>query len=69
MLVVYVLYVLVVYVSQEVHAHLNGSISEGTIRKLIERKKEHTLVTAQENQVPEMWQTVIDKGEQRSLKE
>ena len=49
--------------SQELHAHLNGSISTSTMLKLLERKKSNEL-----SEELEAWQSTIKKG-QRSLEE
>lgn len=48
--------------TQELHAHLNGSISDDTMFKLLRRREGS-------RDLPEAWQTTIAKGENRTLEE
>lgn len=50
---------------QELHAHINGSISAETIEKLIQRKA----ACANLNNKVSQWETTIRKGDKRSLQE
>ena len=50
---------------QELHAHINGSISAETIEKLIQRKAG----CANLNNKVSQWETTIRKGDKRSLQE
>ena len=50
---------------QELHAHINGSISAETIEKLIKRKSDQV----KENCLVSKWQTTIQKGDKRDLDE
>ena len=50
----------------ELHAHLNGSISSSTMRKLLQRHREREGGDAYAT-VPQIWETTILKGERRSL--
>ena len=49
---------------QELHAHLNGSISNGTMQKLID-----TMGGIVDGKQRDVWSTVIRKGEHRTLDE
>ncbi|XP_065189392.1 adenosine deaminase-like protein [Sycon ciliatum] len=51
----------------ELHAHLNGSINNETIGKLVARHAE--LGWAETSPLPNDWQVVIEKGSTRSLDE
>ena len=52
---------------QELHAHLNGSISDATIQQLVERHAERGW--SKSSPLPDSWQVVIEKGSSRSLDE
>ena len=56
-----------VYLLQELHAHLNGSISPATMEKLIQlhikRKDDDDF------KIPQIWQTTIAKEKTRTLNE
>lgn len=52
------------YSSQELHAHLNGSISLATMEKLLVRYAEKTAGSAI---VPELQQMAIAKGDRGTL--
>jgi len=52
---------------QELHAHINGSISAETIEKLIQRKSSNQQLN-QSNLVSQ-WETTIHKGDKRTLDE
>lgn len=51
---------------QELHAHINGSISAETIEKLIQKK---TAEKENLNSLVSQWETTIQKGDKRSLEE
>ena len=51
---------------QELHAHLNGSLSNETMRTLMQKKASKDLSSQETLQ---QWRTVIEKGETRQLDE
>lgn len=56
---------------QELHAHLNGSISAATMKKLLKRyaEKVSQSTEGERTAIPELWETAIAKGEKRTLDE
>ena len=50
---------------QELHAHLNGSISNDTMHKLLERKRHRNPM----EEIPELWKTTIKTGQNRTTEE
>ena len=64
-------YILTDLVLQELHAHLNGSISAATMKKLLKRyaDKVSQSTEGERTAIPELWETTIAKGEKRTLDE
>ena len=56
---------------QELHAHLNGSISPNTMEKLLKRHEEKLKPDGDSSSqgVPELWQTTVTKWDEKNKSE